>query len=166
MKPCISCGATNRYLSGRCIPCNKLKNKAWHAGNSDKVKERNRKRKIDPELRRQQQRRSRLTNKEQHLCRQRQWRESNPDKVQNARLKNKFGITLSDYNETLKSQGGVCAVCSNQCSAGRSLAVDHNHDTGQTRGLLCSTCNRGLGYFKDRVELLRAAIIYLEKHVV
>jgi len=72
----------------------------------------------------------------------------------------KFEITEEDYQRILKSQGGICAICKNRDS--RNLAVDHDHETGKIRGLLCSNCNRGLGRFKDSAERLQSAIDYLK----
>jgi Recombination endonuclease VII len=78
-------------------------------------------------------------------------------------LKRLFGITQEQYDEMLASQGGVCAICGN-LDPGRNLAVDHVHDdTKAVRGLLCSNCNSGLGFFGDSVERLFAAIQYLSR---
>ncbi len=80
-----------------------------------------------------------------------------------------YGITKQEYNEMLEVQGGACLLCnkkSYKTSSGkvRSLYVDHCHDTGKVRGLLCQNCNVGLGNFKDDIPLLRRAINYLELH--
>jgi Recombination endonuclease VII len=87
------------------------------------------------------------------------------------RYRKYFGITLSDFNQMLKNQNGVCAICSNpetkkssKSDRIRELNVDHDHKTGKTRGLLCSECNSGLGRFKDSIEILGKAINYLKKH--
>ncbi|GAA2694469.1 hypothetical protein GCM10010400_70090 [Streptomyces aculeolatus] len=88
-----------------------------------------------------------------------------------ARLRN-YGLTLNQYQAMLAAQGGGCAICGGQCSTGRMLAVDHDHkccpgdrSCGQcVRGLLCGTCNHGLGHFKDDPALLRGAMSYLERH--
>ncbi len=77
-------------------------------------------------------------------------------------LKKNYGITIEQYDEMLEAQSGVCAICQNQCSTGRRLAVDHCHEIGEIRGLLCSNCNQGIGKFKDSIKLLEAAIKYLE----
>lgn len=74
----------------------------------------------------------------------------------------KYGITPEEYAELLFLQGGVCKICGGQSKGDRRLAVDHCHTTGKIRGLLCNTCNAGLGQFGDNVELLRKAITYLE----
>ena len=76
-------------------------------------------------------------------------------------LKYTFGISLEQYNEMLKKQGSVCAICKEKCKSGKNLAVDHCHTTGKIRGLLCSNCNRGLGLFTDDKIKLSNAIIYL-----
>lgn len=63
----------------------------------------------------------------------------------------------------LANQHGVCAICRNhERVANRKLAVDHDHVTNEIRGLLCFSCNNGIGKFGDSIELLHAAIKYLE----
>lgn len=89
------------------------------------------------------------------------------------RLKREYGITLEEYEMILKFQDGVCKICSmperakygNGHVSGKiaNLAVDHDHKTGKVRGLLCSRCNRGIGYFEDSPERLLAAAKYLEE---
>lgn len=80
----------------------------------------------------------------------------------------RFGMTLADYDRLLAQQGGGCAVCGATADPERSrhghpkaLALDHDHNTGRVRGLLCGSCNKGLGHFHDRVDLLEAAARYL-----
>lgn len=81
-------------------------------------------------------------------------------------LRQRYGITRSKYDEMLASQRGLCAICGNDgCPTGRRMSVDHDHDTGQVRGLLCSNCNTGIGKLGDSVERLQSAIEYLKKHV-
>lgn len=63
----------------------------------------------------------------------------------------------------LEEQGGVCALCAKP-EAGRSLAIDHNHITGEVRRLLCNNCNRGIGHMQDNPDLLRRAAAYLEEY--
>ena len=72
----------------------------------------------------------------------------------------RYGITAAEYDLTLAQQNGVCRVCKMPCSTGKRLAVDHDHETGCVRGLLCRRCNRGIGHFS--LETLRSAIAYLE----
>lgn len=80
----------------------------------------------------------------------------------------RYGIDLETYNDMLAKQNGVCAICfrGETCLKNgkpRSLAVDHCHDTGRVRGLLCNSCNRALGYMKDNPDRLRSAAAYLER---
>lgn len=74
-------------------------------------------------------------------------------------LQSKYKISSSDFDAMVASQGGHCAMC----EATERLHVDHCHSTGVVRGVLCVSCNRGLGYFKDDPEVLRRAIAYLER---
>jgi len=83
-----------------------------------------------------------------------------------------YGLTEADYLALIDKQGAGCAICGRVAGSGkdstsknfRYLCVDHDHDTGKVRGLLCSNCNTGLGMFRDNVELLRLATAYLERH--
>lgn len=79
-------------------------------------------------------------------------------------LKRMFGMSLEDYEQKATAQNNVCAICGNTCKSGKRLAVDHDHDTGKIRGLLCGNCNGGLGKFQDNPELLIKAAEYLRKH--
>jgi len=80
-------------------------------------------------------------------------------------IRRTYGITLEQYNQMLKDQDGVCAICGKPDEVeGRRMAIDHNHDTGEVRGLLCGTCNRGLGNFQDNIEMLEKAKDYLVKY--
>jgi len=91
------------------------------------------------------------------------WRQKNPDKYKDGQLKIKFGITLEIYNQMLLTQHKSCAICKkHESEFDQKFAVDHCHETGKIRGLLCGACNKGLGYFKDNTEFLKGAIIYLE----
>lgn len=85
-----------------------------------------------------------------------------PDTRRNSYLTGKFGITLSDYQEMLSSQNGACAICLKLPT--RSLAVDHDHTSGEVRGLLCANCNSGLGFFADSIQSMKNGIAYLEAH--
>lgn len=77
------------------------------------------------------------------------------------RLYVKYGMTVGDYNDLLKKQNGMCAIC--LLPPGKqALRVDHDHDTNEVRGLLCGTCNSGIGHLRDDVNLLKAAIEYLQ----
>lgn len=81
-------------------------------------------------------------------------------------LKYKYGITEKDYEQMFLSQNGCCAICKSKVSKDKSvskLIIDHCHTTLKVRGLLCSSCNKGLGLFEDSVEFLLTAVKYLNK---
>jgi hypothetical protein len=86
-----------------------------------------------------------------------------PEESKKYRLKKFYNMSLDDYNQLLKIQGEVCAVCLqpetslNHNKTVRSLAVHHNHETGKVIALCCVRCNRGMGYLGDDPELLRRA---------
>ncbi len=76
-------------------------------------------------------------------------------------LKSKYGLTIADVVEMQKQQGNKCAICG--CKFNKPHHIDHDHNTGAVRGLLCGECNLGLGKFRDSLFILKAAIQYLEK---
>jgi len=78
------------------------------------------------------------------------------------KLKRTYGISYTEYLAILESQNSCCAICGTANGRTRALAVDHCHDTGEIRGLLCSNCNTGIGNLRDDIELLQKAIQYLE----
>jgi hypothetical protein len=79
-------------------------------------------------------------------------------------LKKKFGISISEYEEMIIKQENRCAICGKTEKENKTkLSVDHNHITGRVRGLLCVSCNNGLGRFFDNTEYLSKAITYLNK---
>lgn len=96
------------------------------------------------------------------------WKEKNSGKVHGYKLKKHFGISHREYEKLREQQNGVCAICQQpeqilMFGKKMRLAVDHCHDTGAVRGLLCANCNRGIGLLKDNPEWLRRAADYIEK---
>lgn len=86
----------------------------------------------------------------------------------NGILRREYGLSATDYDAMLAQQNGACAICERPESKVHRdgslcrLAVDHDHDTGMVRGLLCGACNVGIGSFDDCPELLEAAALYLK----
>lgn len=73
-----------------------------------------------------------------------------------------YKIKPEDYNRIYDNQKGRCKICDiPQSELKRSLSIDHCHKTGRVRGLLCQDCNLMLGLAKDRIEILRKSIVYL-----
>jgi hypothetical protein len=98
------------------------------------------------------------------------WMENNKDKLKNRLLKKYYNITIEEYNRLLKLQGGVCDACGQaEVKTSRTgkvfdLAVDHCHNTGKVRGLLCSRCNTTLGKYQDDDELILKLALYIKRH--
>lgn len=99
------------------------------------------------------------------------WQRANPERTKQQkkawRLRTEYGITLKEYEARLVAQSGRCAICgldesrSNLGSGNFMLSVDHCHDSGAVRGLLCNNCNRAIGMLGDSPEILKRAIRYL-----
>ncbi len=93
------------------------------------------------------------------------WREENPEQRQAQRLK-LYNLSPEEFRKIAAAQNGRCAICgqvpSDKPKSG-GLHVDHCHKTGVVRGLLCTSCNRGLGFFGDDEDRLRSAIHYLRR---
>lgn len=98
-----------------------------------------------------------------HYCCRKCWAKYQRKQI----LMRRFGITPETYDRMLNDQGGGCAVCGTTKGlrvGDRELrfSVDHDHNTGAVRGILCHSCNQGIGRFRDDPELLRRAADYLE----
>lgn len=108
-----------------------------------------------------------------HAAYMREWYRKNKRSYKNAdkaaanRRLHTYGITEDEFNQMYASQRGLCRICQQPetvlGSGGKvkMLSVDHDHTTGQVRGLLCNNCNRAIGLLKDSPALLQAAIDYL-----
>jgi len=102
-------------------------------------------------------------------CVKRQTRNYNADTYNRVtrpyQLKKKYGITPEDYTRMLEEQGGICKICGTDDPKGphkiKTFSIDHCHDSGSVRGLLCNRCNRALGMFEDDLELLNKVTKYL-----
>lgn len=108
-------------------------------------------------------------NPEKGRSRQLAYRRNNLEKVKcierASRLRMKYGLTLGEYDKLFAAQLGQCAVCGTGPSGDSpNFDVDHDHVTGKVRGLLCRSCNLGLGHFKDDPVLTQLATNYLRSH--
>lgn len=108
------------------------------------------------------------SNRARHNELSKQWVQDNPEKrrevVRRNKLAAKYGITLEQYDDMLYLQRGRCAICLQPFASSKLTHVDHNHKTGQVRGLLCYNCNLMLGHALEERGTLLAAIRYLDHY--
>ena len=109
-----------------------------------------------------------------HLCHlkiRKTWKNGDTEQQRFNQLFLKYGITKTEYLSLIEAQNNKCAICKqpeeNRGRGGKikNLAVDHCHETGKVRGLLCLNCNTALGSIKENKETLIQMIEYLEKHL-
>jgi hypothetical protein len=150
IRPCEDCGVDveSKYGRGRyCLACKRrkaaAKAAAQFAANPERVRQRGRE--SSARMRADPERRAR----KQQVARTR-------------RLQRDYGLTEQQYDALVEEQLGFCAIC-HQLPGVRGFVVDHNHETGEVRGLLCDRCNTGLGLFRDLPDNLRRATAYLEE---
>jgi hypothetical protein len=99
----------------------------------------------------------------------RRYRAKHPDYHHGRNLKQRYGISVDEYQTIIASQNNACPICKVEISdtlgykGKRAAVVDHNHDTGEVRGILCSFCNLVLGYARENTDILYKAIVYLSE---
>jgi hypothetical protein len=153
-KICKKCGVEkpigifriwNGYARSECKECEAALRKAHYQ--------------TDPERFRAATRKWSKENPEQRNATKREWYKKNLAHHKATVRKRNYGISDEQYQQMLKEQEGGCAIC----GGNRRLAVDHCHNTGKVRGLLCMYCNTGIGHLRDSFELLIKAASYLRK---
>ncbi len=119
-------------------------------------------------------------NKKSYISASKKWRKANPQRAaasnvastRRSRMRSR-GTTVEQAAEQLRRQNGTCAICGEgpillwlrpSTNMRRIAVVDHDHETGKARGILCNICNLGIGYFHDVPMTLRQAADYLEKY--
>lgn len=120
-------------LDRRCKTCNYELHNAWRLKNLDHAKEQ-----------------------------QKAWRDANPQRVKDFERRRSYGVPPGWYAETLAAQGGGCAACGTAVPGGRGdFHVDHCHDSGKVRGLLCANCNLAVGHVRNNPEIAEALKQYI-----
>lgn len=121
-----------RNANGDCVECNRERAREW-----------------------------RIKNPERSRANGAKWARENPEMAFNARLIRDYGITAGEYRALEEAQGALCAACGEPEKTRSRLCVDHCHDSGAVRGLLCTRCNVALGMLDDSAEKIRALLGYL-----
>ena len=95
-----------------------------------------------------------------------EYNRANSTSVRSQYLKRNYGLTYEQFESMLTDQYNCCAICGSKEPGGRHnrFCVDHNHETGKVRGLLCKSCNIALGEVEDNIHTLKSMIEYLESH--
>lgn len=154
-------------LSNTCNECSSAIQRNWYSRNKEKARKQAKKRYESNKDQISAKRKVTRKKNAAKIKEQRKLDYQNNKDIHRERSWKRAGIknmTVSRYNELFKSQKGCCAICATkQDDLKRSLCVDHNHSTGEVRGLLCDACNRALGYLKDSTDLLSKCINYLNK---
>lgn len=101
------------------------------------------------------------TNPERAKACAKAWQDGNVPRRFARILRVLYAITVEDWARMFNAQSGRCAICAAELLFDRTTHVDHCHTTKRVRGLLCARCNKGLGAFADRPEVLRAAAVYV-----
>jgi hypothetical protein len=96
-------------------------------------------------------------NREKQKAAHRQWVRENRERVAAHKAMSAYGIPRAEYEQLMRE--GRCAICRNT----ERLGIDHSHVSKRVRGVLCDSCNKGLGFFKDDPARLRAALRYLKR---
>lgn len=107
-----------------------------------------------------------------HAINTKRWRDNNKEKKQllntNWWYKAQYGISYDDFLAACLTQSNKCKICSVDLQfkgkSNKSAVQDHNHETGELRGILCNACNVGLGHFRDNKEALLNAVDYLKEY--
>ena len=145
-------------LRGNCQSCQNDYNKKYLKKNPEKVSQFALNRKGRSKEYRQETKKER----NEYL---KEWGRRNPEKRRAQKYRHRYGIDVDGYNSMLLARNGKCAICYSS-DFGRANAkvfvVDHCHQTGTIRGLLCHKCNMVIGFSNDSKDLLLRAISYLE----
>lgn len=170
MKKCNRCGkefpassvywrvkssATGR-LSTACKPCLKVQDAYYRKKNAESIKIQREVHASKPEVK--------TRNAELAKARKSPWNNYINFEL---RLCRHYNIDVTTYLEMQDNQKGCCAICSNSLyhsGSKRNAHIDHNHETGKVRAILCSHCNHTVGYSLEDINRLRAIVVYLEKH--
>lgn len=153
--PCKNGHLVERYsFDGICVECSRLKKDRWFKA----------KLLADPGWNARQKAKDRARHPEKYKARMAKFVSSRTEEYWLTTRAKRYGLSLASFLAMYEAQGGKCWICSKPCDLrGKAhICIDHCHKTKRVRGLLCQTCNKSIGQFKDDPALLRRAAEYLE----
>lgn len=106
--------------------------------------------------------------KENHRKQSQRWREKYPDQQRYSHMKSNYGLLKEEFLNIIKEQCGLCPICGKELDllSKRGIHIDHVHDTGKVRGILCKNCNLLLGHAYEKISTLQSAIAYLGREAI
>jgi hypothetical protein len=182
-KVCKKCQTDNRSAKGVCKTCNQNRQKAYRKAHPEKMAELSKKyRDRNAEKISIAKKKCRLARPEHIKAIRKIWHEQNKDRVNEERrelrksnpnivrlaerkikLRKSYEMTIGDFEGLMADQHCLCAICKTDLER---PCVDHDHKTGDVRGILCHKCNLALGGFNDDIDTLQEAANYLRSHTV
>ena len=162
-KPCPKCGEFTRYVSSySCYACS-IKRGLEKLSNSELMRPYRTKRKNSHRLKKW--RKNNPIKVKEQKQRAVSWYDKHPDRYFKAYILKRYGLTVDEYDNIIKQQSNLCAICYTdfQFLSKKKIHIDHDHKTNKVRGILCHNCNAGLGLFKDNPLFLQKAIQYLKE---
>lgn len=172
---CWLCGAPSNPngIGGRLERCEECKKKQararrakWSEANKEREDEMKRAWQAANKERKEETRREWNKRNRDHVNESgKAWKKKNPEAMRKYRFK-KYGLTVEQYDAMFAAQGGKCAICGTTTPRAdvADFCVDHDHETGAVRGLLCFACNAGIGQMQDSTRILLSAVDYLIQH--
>jgi hypothetical protein len=154
--------AKNNIIASACKECARKKLAIYRKNNPEKIKSVNR----ASYLKKREQRildskRWKENNMDKFIISKNKWKERNPDRSR-VNILRKHGLSIEQYEEMLNKNNNSCWICSTYFIKKSDAKIDHCHDTGKVRGILCNHCNASLGFAKDNIDNLHRMIKYLK----
>lgn len=175
VKTCPGCGRTlpvtaehfgadrssKSGFAGQCKPCAAARARAWRDSNlAADLAYKAAWREANRDKYNAYQAKYRAENLDVIRTKEREFGRANPEVTRERRLKSRYVLTLTEFDERSRAQDGRCAICRKPPKA--QLCVDHAHSTRKVRGLLCRSCNLGIGYLQESPAILTAAAAYIK----
>ena len=159
------------HTKNECLTCKKERASIWHKERLELMKGDSAEAKTLREIKNEKERGYRAADPEKYRAIAHKSKNKNRDKIHKSEIKRLYGIHPDEYDRMFTEQNGTCKICEKpETRASRTpgkickLAVDHDHQTGQVRALLCSDCNTGIGKLKDDPALIDKAAAYLRSY--